>query len=342
MPTADALTWQSVRDVANGYAMSTREILRALDGEGIRVAFQQVLEPSPRTNVAVTYAPPSYFADNRGRRRVGFTMQEVDGFPADWVRAANTLDEIWTPTEFNRAALVAGGVTRPVHIVPLGVDPEQFHPGAPAYRNPRGEYVFLTSLEWGDRKNPELLLQTFNRTFRREEPVLLVCKINHRDAGIHVPNTIRALGLDPRGGRAYFIYNRELPYEQLASLYCSADCFVSTSRGEGWGMPLLEAMACGLPAIATDWSGHTAFLDPADTYPLRVRALVPAPRTCAYYDGFRWAEPDEEHLASLLRHVYEHRDEARERGLRASARVRAQFTWGHTAKKIVARLSFGA
>ena len=357
------LTWQSTMNFASGYSVSSREIVRALDGEGIRVDYRYAygpgtplpaLEPSAsgdplldiirarpsprRPDVAVTYAQGDVFARNPGRRRIGFTMLEVDGFPAEWVRQANALDEIWTPTEFNREGLVASGVKRPVHVIPLGIDPEHFHPGIRRTPHPRGEFVFVTNFEWGARKNPELLLRTFNRVFRADEPVLLVCKINHRDAGVHVPNAIRALGLEERGGRVYFVYNRELPHYQLASLYRSGDCFVSTSRGEGWGLPLLEAMACGLPAIATDWAGHTAFLDPSDTYPLRVRGLVPALNQYTYYDGFRWAEPDGEHLAFLLRHVYEHQDEARERGLRASARVRSAFTWRDAARKIAARL----
>ena len=359
-----SLTWQSSMNFASGYAISTRELVRALDTEGLRVDYRYAYgrgtpvpldEPrdahdplldmirarrSPRRpEVAVTYAQGDVFARNPGRRRIGFTMLEVDGFPADWVRQANQLDEIWTPTEFNREGLLRSGVKRPVHVIPLGVDADRFHPAIHRTPNPRGEYVFITNFEWGERKYPELLLTTFNRTFRADEPVLLVCKINHRNPEFHVPNAIRALGLDERGGRIYFIYNRELPHYQLASLYRSADCFVSTSRGEGWGMPLLEAMACGLPAIATDWGGHTAFLDPTDTYPLRVRELIPAVSQCSYYDGFRWAEPDEEHLSSLLRHVYEHQDEARERGLRASARVRSTLTWRDSAHRILARLS---
>jgi GT2 family glycosyltransferase len=358
-----ALTWQSTMNFASGYSISTRELVRALDAEGVRVDYRyaygrgtavSAVEPqaandplldlirarrSPRRpEIAVTYAQGDVFARNPGRRRVGFTMLEVDGFPADWVRQANALDELWTPTEFNRQGLLASGVKRPVHVIPLGIDADRFHPAIRRSPNPRGEYVFITNFEWGERKNPELLLRTFNRTFRADEPVLLVCKINHRDPGVHVPHAIAALGLDERGGRVYFIYNRELPHYQLASLYRSADCFVSTSRGEGWGLPLLEAMACGLPAIATDWGGHTAFLDPSDTYPLRVHELIPAVSQCPYYDGFRWADPDEEHLAVLLRHVYEHQDEARERGLRASARVRATLTWRDAAKKITARL----
>jgi glycosyltransferase involved in cell wall biosynthesis len=248
------------------------------------------------------------------------------------------MDEMWTPTEFGRQAMLASGVTRPVHVIPLGVDGDHFHPGATRVANRDGEFVFLANFEWNSRKAPELLMRTFNCAFRRQEPAVLVCKIMSRYRTDDVPNEIRALQLDENGGRIHLIYNRQLPHYQLAALYRSADCFVSPSRGEGWGMPLLEAMACGLPAIATDWGGHTGVLDAADSYPLRIRGVVPADSSCPYYTGFSWADPDAEHLGQLMRHVYENRGEARERGLRAAERVRATLTWKRTARAIIGRL----
>jgi glycosyltransferase involved in cell wall biosynthesis len=329
------LTWRAPLTHANGYAISADAFVRALQSEGVPATLVDLEDRRAIPAPSVTYAPGHRLAGGG----IGFTMIEVDGFPAEWVRRANDMDEVWTPTEFNRRALLSSGVTRPVHVIPLGIDPEQFHPGGARVPNPRGDFVFVSTFEWSERKNPALLLRAFNRTFRSNEAVLLVCKINHRDPGIHVPNMIRALGLDERGGRVYFIYNRELPHDQLATLYRSADCYVSTSRGEGWGMPVLEAMACGLPAIATDWSGHTAFSDPADTYPLRVRELIPAVSLYPFYEGFRWAEADEEHLSFLLRHVFEHQEEARARGSQASARVRSTLTWRHAAQAIAARVA---
>lgn len=360
---ASSLHWQSTMNFTNGYAVSSRGIVRELDAAGVYVTYSYAYgkgtpvpyEEPPASNdalldvirartaprrpeLAVTYAQANVFHRNRGRHRIGFTMIEVDGFPADWVRAANAMDEVWTPTEFNRRGLLDSGVTRPVHVIPLGIDPEHFHPGGPRVPNRRGDYVFITNLEWGERKDPARMLRAFNRAFRANEPVLLVCKINNRNPVLHVPAEIRALDLDERGGRIYFLYNRELPHDQLGTLYRSADCFVSTSRGEGWGLPLLEAMACGLPAIATDWGGHTAFLDPGDTYPLRVRDVIPAVSPCPYYDGFRWADADMDHFVELLRHVYEHQDEAREKGLRASARVHRTLTWKQSAAAVLARV----
>ena len=103
-------------------------------------------------------------------------------------------------------------------------------------------------------------------------------------------------------------------------------------------MPHIEAMACGLPIIATDWSAPTDFMNETMAYPLRVAKLIPAVAKCPYYEGFRWAEPDEDHLVHLLRHVYENREEAAEKGRLASAEVLSKWTWHHAAEKIKARL----
>ena len=103
-------------------------------------------------------------------------------------------------------------------------------------------------------------------------------------------------------------------------------------------MPMLEAMACGLPVIATDWSAHTDFVNENNAYPLGVAKLVPAKAKCPYYAGFRWAQPDEDHLVHLLRHVYEHRGEATAKGAVASEEALAGWTWAQAAQKIKDRL----
>ena len=104
-------------------------------------------------------------------------------------------------------------------------------------------------------------------------------------------------------------------------------------------MPLMEAMACGLPAIATDWGAHREFLHEGISYPLRIRGTVPAVAKCPYYAGFSWADPDPEHLRHLLRQVYEDRVEASRRGAAAAAEVAERWSWSATGKKIRERLA---
>ena len=134
------------------------------------------------------------------------------------------------------------------------------------------------------------------------------------------------------------LHNNIIKSYQMASLYRSADCFVLPTRGEGWGMPILEAMACGLPAIATNWSAQMEFMNERNSYLLKSKGLIPAVAKCPYYKGFEWADPDPEHLAHLMRHVYEHQDEAREIGKRAAEDAARLWTWDHAAAKIIERL----
>jgi GT2 family glycosyltransferase len=356
--------WQSILNVPTGYAMSCREIIKALDVEGVRVSYRYVYgpgtvfpkpepevdlphrlgvmlsRPAPkRPGVAVVYGQADVFSRNQGKYKIGYTMLEVDGFPRDWVKAANRMDEVWVPSAFNREGFLRSGLERPIQVMPLGVDTDYFHPGARAVPNPHGEFVFLTVFEWGERKEPWLLLKAFNETFTAKEPVRLLCKVMNRDKDLFLRDEISKLGLRPSGGRISWLFNLEFPHYQLPMLYRSADCFVAVSRGEGWNMPLMEALACGTPAIATNWGPHPEFFHEGIGFPLNIRGTVPAVARCPYYDGFSWADPDQDHLRHLLRQVYEHPEEARLRGLAAAREMASQWSWRGAARRIVERLA---
>lgn len=361
--SAPALHWQTLLGFPTGYATSAGGLLRALDARGVPVTYEYVYgpgspfpppEPRPlpesdleaiarrphaaRPAVSVVYGVAPVFPRNRGRYRVGYTMLEVDRFPEPWLRAIGWVDEVWVPSRFNRDALLAQGVTRPVHVLPLGVDPERFRPDGPRCRPPGGEVVFLASFEWSERKQPGLLLTVFNQTFHRGEGAILLCKVIGSGGPTALKRRLAALPLKKTGGRIAFL-GRDLPHAQLGALYRSADAYVSASRGEGWDLALTEAMACGLPVIAPRWGAPAEYLGEETGYVVDLRGTVPAVSTQTAHAAGSWADPDPDHLSALLRRVYEKRDEARATGQRAAQAVRSRLTWAHAAERIATRVA---
>lgn len=349
------LVWHSTFASPTGYSSSSRAIVAGLAATGLAVrplylfdaddaeriygtvppAIHALQQLPIRLDVPqVVYGRGELFCKNSGSYRIGFTMLETDRLPTHWVAQANLMDEVWTPTAWGCAVFAASGVRRPLHAIPLGVDVSVFTPGTPR-RELTDRTVFLSVFEWSQRKGWDILLSAYRTAFKPTDPVVLALKIDHRAAG----NPLRELAgiAGDQAPPVAVIYNQVFNPARMAELYRSADCFVLPSRGEGWGMPVLEAMACGLPVIATAWSGPTAFLDDTCGYPLPIRGLVPTGIPTGPYADACWAEPDFDALVELLRHVHRQRDEARQRGAQAALRAQA-WSWQNSTQTILNRL----
>lgn len=347
--------WHSWINAPTGYAVSSQYLVLALEALDVDVRYgfvygveeppnddERIMEvrrkPKDLDITQVVYGQGDVFFKNSGRYKVGYSMLEVTGIPADWVEQANALDEIWVPSQFNKETFSASGVKRPIHVMPLGVDVNYFHPFIKS-RRIEDRFTFMSVFEWGERKAPEVLLQAYNQEFSSSDDVLLLLKVINTDPAVNIERHVEAMRLRADRAPVVVVLNQNIPSYQMGSLYCSSDCFVLPTRGEGWGMPTLEAMACGLPTISTHWSAQTEFFNQDVGYPVDIKRLIPAVAKCPYYEGFEWADPDVDHLASLMRHVYENRQEARAKGLRASIWARENWTWLDAARRIKTRLS---
>jgi predicted O-linked N-acetylglucosamine transferase (SPINDLY family)/glycosyltransferase involved in cell wall biosynthesis len=269
--------------------------------------------------------------------RIGYTVFEYTRLGADWVNGLSQVDAIWTTSAWGKSVIAAHGLDdRRIEAVPEGFDPQVFHAGLRAQRKDRGRvFRFLTVGKWEVRKGQVDLLRAYAQAFRHEKDVELVLMCDNPFVpGFSVQSEIAKLGL---GKTAPIKVAKPLATDaEMAAVYAAADCFVLPTRAEGWGLPIMEAMACGTPVITTRYSAMTEYANDANAYLLNPERMVPVFDPLFFPQAGvagEWAQISVDELAARMRHVYEQRDEAAALGLAAAQDMAQHWTWDHAAQK---------
>ena len=301
-------------------------------------AFQSMLQRTPdAASPSIGLGPIEAMPDVKGLLRVGYIVWETTVMPQDKLKILNSMDVVWVPTHWGRSVLIDNGIpANKVHVVPEGVDANLF---APIERAPQCRFRFLCVGKWEERKGIVALIESFLAEFSSEEEVELVLHCyNPYVYHFSLENEI----LRKAGNRSsQILASSPTGQQEMVQLYNSADAFVLPTRAEGWGLPILEAMSCGLPVIVTNYSGPTDYLTEQIAYPIPIEKLVHVYDPVFFADGAalgEWAQPDLSALKTLMRHVYENRAEAKRKGNLARAAVLAQWTWHHAALKALASI----
>jgi len=271
-----------------------------------------------------------------GRYNVGFWLWELEDFPEVWRPAFDLLHEIWAPSSFCVDAISKVSPI-PVRRVPLPVVHE---PPAEVDRGrfglPDDRYVFLFTfnyLSYFERKNPLAVVRAFKKAFGAGEEALLVIKTSQSD---FAPEDHQRL-LQESEGAEVKVLDTYLDREEVDALMAAADAYVSLHRSEGYGLTVAEAMVLGKPVIATPYSGVSDFFDLNSGYPVRYQRIELERDVGPYRAGSHWAEPEVEHAAELMRHVYEHPEEAQEMGRKARAAIVEKLSYERVGRELEAR-----
>ena len=282
------------------------------------------------------------------RRIVQILPWEYGALPASWVAGlrAGGADEVWTPSSYSRRLFLDAGIA-PEHVavVPNGIDPERFSATrevAPYPLATRKRWKFLYLGGMLPRKGVDVLLAAYRRAFTRADDVALVLKLLGTRTFYPLPDggaSLRAFADDPTAPELEII-DADVSDEDVVRLYRSCDALAFPYRGEGFGLPMLEAMACGLPVIATAGGAADDFLDETVAYriPAERRALRDEQRGEPLAAPGWWLEPDVDALVATLRHLAAHPEEARARGAAGARRARDHWTWAHAAAIAAERL----
>lgn len=297
-------------------------------------------KPNANASLTVRHAwPPDWSRPAHGKLAV-IQPWEFGSLPKDWVTASANVDMFWVPSNYVRQVYLESGVpAEKVHVVPNGIDTKVFHPQVkPLPLATKKKFKFLFVGGTIHRKGPDALLKAYCESFTATDDVCLVIKdfgSGSVYAGQTIEQQIREFQKQLNAPEILYLTN-ELPERDLPGLYKACDCLVHPYRGEGFGLPVLEAMACGLPVIVTAGGATDDFV------PAEIGYRIPSTRQVFGREisgmplvGDGWLlEPDVDALKKLICHVVEHGDEARAKGKSGSEFVRENFTWNHTATRV--------
>lgn len=341
-----------------GYNVLTRNLAEAIarripvyrtnlprrDGESVAIAqgTRDHAASGDLANLLFAWADQMVYLDQLPGIKIPYVIWETSKLPDAWIDPLKKADRLWVPCRWARDMLVENGFPiDQIDIVPLGADVSVFNPDV----RPEPEvaalpgFKFVTVGRWQYRKGTAGLLRAFDAEFGGQESVRLVLSCNnpHR-SDIDIGPELKKLSLSCLDQITFL--NAGVPNHRMAGVYKACDAAVFPTRSDPWGLPISEAMSCGLPVIATRFGGPADFMTPATGYMLD---WSPAP--CPWMpvimadgDYGYWSEPNFGQLRKLMRHIYDHRDEACTVGIRAARHIAERWTWDHAGDAAVSAL----
>lgn len=283
----------------------------------------------PKFDVSVQLQLPNEWNPNLGVYNVGITAGvETDRCNPAWIEACNRMTKVIVPSSHVAACLTnTGQVNAPLQVVAESyadaIASDAKDAELPQFSTPFNFLVFgqLTGDNpFTDRKNTFFTLKWLIEEFHGDPSVGIVLKTNFgRNTLIDknkVMSVVRGIIGEVRKDKEFpkvHVLHGDMSDHEVASVYRHPQikALVAGTRGEGFGLPILEAAASGLPIIATGWSGHTDYLSHGkyikleynieDVHKARVDGNIFVP-------GSRWACPTEQDFRKKVRKFYKSAD----------------------------------
>ena len=274
-------------------------------------------------------------------------MFETDRIPTEWVEKCNEMDEIWVPSDFNVATFHNSGVVKEKLVkIPESIDLNIYNDqNSKLYdlKNIKG-FKFLSVFDWNLRKGWDVLIRAFSEEFLGNKNVYLILKIwssygkSIKEIKNDLKKYLRKKNLSEKIFSQVIFYKKNLSIVDLPKLYNSVDAFVLPTRGEGWGRPMMEAMAMEVPTIATKWSGQLEFMNDDNSFLIDYKLVDIPPEACKEtpaFKGHKWAEPSVEHLKKIMREVFEDKE-----GAIKKAKIARKFISEYYNRETVAKIIY--
>lgn len=271
---------------------------------------------------------------------------ETDRLPAWWVWALNLVDEVWTGSEWSKGVFIESGVTKPIYVFPQPVEPIPESAGKYTNKELKGKTVFYSIFQWIERKDPKSLLKCFWEEFKDNDDVCLLIK-TYREKFTDEERSLILRELDSWKKELnqdkypdVYVEFEELTRKDIQRFHNTGDCFVLPHRGEGWGIPIAEAMSANKPVIATNLGGISEHVPVKNWYPVGCeKTTVFNMDWVPWYDNTqKWGSVNKMMLKEKMREVYEHQKKAESKGYNAGEFVRDHFSYMNVGRRLKERI----
>ena len=279
--------------------------------------------------------------------KVIYTMFETEVLPLGVKEVVNEYDLVLTPSKWGAENLCSEVEHEKVEVVPLGVDTTIFHSWNSTLQMKEVDpFTFVAVGKYEARKSYKEIIEAFELSFPKDSNYRLLLKLDNLFLSSALEQAselikhdrnhqIKILKTEPPGSY--------LEVESMAQLYRSANCFLFPSKGEGWGLPLIEAISCGIPYIATNYSGQTEYLKYCNQLysDLEFTKELIEDKFFLEHNQYKedkivkWAKPEIKDLASKMILIAENWKIVKEEALLNAEIMHKNFSWRSSSEKLI-------
>ena len=334
-------TWDGLNDTPHDNELYINEVDKSILHEQIlwndnggrdnhKIYYDKSKEFLHDLNIVLCETNHHLFYDRYNGPKIAYNVWETTQQPEEFFNKLKEFDELWVPSKWQRDVTIKQGYPEDkIKVVPEGVDVHTFYPEETTHElTSDGRFKFFLAGRWDYRKSTKEIIETFLNTFNENDPVDLIVSIDNPFSGDGLETTENRLEhyslTDPRIKVVHFPSR-----EDYIKILKSCNVFLSCARSEGWNLPLIEAMACGIPSIYSNCSGQLEF---AKDKGIPVNILGEKSANNSSYNHFNdytgnYYEPDFNHLQLMMMYSYKKYDECKKNALKESEEIRHNFSW---------------
>jgi glycosyltransferase involved in cell wall biosynthesis len=263
---------------------------------------------------------------------------EESAFPQNYLQDFNAhLDALPVMSRYVQKVMIDNGLSIPAPVAGVGVDHLlNIEPKEYALKTKKS-FKFLHISSCFPRKGVDVLLKAYEEAFTNEDDVSLVIKTfpnphnniedllkNHKNANKNFPEVE--------------LINEDLQDAYIISLYQKCNVLVAPSRGEGFGLPMAEAMLFDMPVITTGFGGQRDFCSDETSWLIDF-SFAKAQTHMNLFNSY-WAEPSKEDLSRLMKLLHKMpQDELTQKTQKAKENILKNYRWQHCAQRILDTVS---